>query len=480
MQRNHVLFTLQIGLNVAVSYAFSKVLAYRFGTSAEKDGFDIAFSVPMIILSVGGFGFLSYAVTTHVAKMLESDRERLSSVFSTLLTYMMTICAALLVACIFFSGQVMALLGPGLTPEVMAQMRQLLPYLLPLIISLGFSTYFAAVLAGHSLPLTIEFSLIVTRLGAIGYVLCRGRAFGLDDVALGLSAASFLALAFEWYLVRRATGIRFRVRFYAPEPEFSLIVRQMAGLLAASLVIQISQAYMRRVATLDGVGTNAMLTYVLCVISPISVVLAKPIALTQGPRIARLIAKGDRQAARAMVLRCLLISGALAVGGAWFVWLAAEPLIGLVFGGGRFDAAAVAATAEMLRYCIWALPGLVAGWVILMPMLTMRNEHVPAMVTGMGYAFHLLLTWLMFPMLGRQGIALAYTIAMNLQATLGGFLVYRELWGPKAHDGGPALEKDGIPGHSSEGRQYRTDPGTGGVPVPNLAADMQSTQSPLR
>lgn len=427
MRLRQFAFFLQIFLNLVASYAFSKLLAFRFGMSAEKDGFDIAFSVPMIILTVGGFGYLSCAITTHVAKMLETAPEKIGPVFSTLLTYMVSVCVVSLVCCVLFTRQVTAVLAPGLPLEISTQIQGLLLYLLPLTITIGLSTFFAAVLTAYNVPVSTEFCLVLTRVGAIGYALWQGTQFTLDDVAIGLVVTSILATAIEWYLVCRVTGIRLRLRFYTREREFFFIVRQGASLLAATGLAQLSWAYTRRVATLDSVGMNATLTYVFSIVSAGSLLLSKPLALTQGPRITRLLARGDRESARAIVFRSVLLCTGLSFALAWLLTVVAAPVIRIVYGGGAFDDNAVNFTAEMFRYLVWGMPGSVVMYVIMMPMLSMKNEHAFSLIFASGHAAHLLLTIVMFPWWGRYGIALGYVVGATLPALVGGVAIYRDL-----------------------------------------------------
>ena len=74
---NHAVVFLQLALNTIVGYGFARMLANMYGISATKDGFDIAYSVPFIILNLSGFAFGHAVVSTHFSKLRVENPEKL-------------------------------------------------------------------------------------------------------------------------------------------------------------------------------------------------------------------------------------------------------------------------------------------------------------------------------------------------------------------------------------------------------------------
>ena len=416
----------QICLNVAVSYVFSRIMAHRFGTTAEKDGFDIAISVPMILLSVGGLGFLSSAITVHAARLRQSSMNRINEVFSTLLTYMLSGCIVFGAVCCLLPELVVGLLAPGLDGPSAETTRRLLPFLVPLAVTLGLGTYYASLLMAFGVPVTSEFCLIFTRIGVIAYAIYLGERSTLIDIAVGLTCLSLVASILEGVWLRTTTGIRLRCRFYCDDPEFRAIVNQSLSLLAVSAVVQFSWAYVRRMASLDGPGTNASLTYLFSIINPLSVLLSKPFSLTDGLKVPYATTAADCNTAIARLMYLLLLTGLISSAIAGCAQLYADELVAILFGGGKFDATSVASTAAMFRWFVWGLPGSTIVGVATVPLLAMGRGHAPAIVLTIGYAIQTILTAVLFPSYGAQGIAIAYVISTALQAFLAiGMMFYR-------------------------------------------------------
>lgn len=421
---NHAVFLVQIVLNALMGYAFAKVLALRFGTTASKDGFDIAYSVPFIVLNISGFLFIHAIVTTEFTRLLAVNPRAVSSVFSATLNCMLLFSLILASCCAWGANPLTAVLGPGLSPEIRSDTARLIRWLLPLVPILGISTYFSAVLTAYSVPISTELCQLIARGGAIAYLLSLGWGFNLTDVAFGLLIASVVGLATEWAILRRVTGLRLRMQLLSKEPEFIAIMRQGLMFLLVAIVAQISWAYMRRLATLDGIGTTAALTYAMALISPLSLVLGKPLALTIGPHFATQVALGSKQSARRSLVSAMLLCGALSSILAATVSIFATPFVTLLFGGGQFDSQAIVKTASLSRIVVWGVPAVILNMVLLMPLLASSRSHAPALLLGLSYCVHVVVTAILFPLCGANGLAYAYVCYVVFQCVTGVALLH--------------------------------------------------------
>jgi putative peptidoglycan lipid II flippase len=423
--RNHALYVCQIAANSLVGYLFARMLAYQFGTSAQKDGFDIAYSVPFIVLNLSGLAYIHSVVMTQYSRMLARKSPDINSVFSVVLTWMTSAAIVLLIVATFFSDSLTSLLAPGLSPAVQAETQRLLLLMLPLALTLGIGTFFGAILAAHEVPVTGEFCQIISRVVVIGFIVCSGFQFDLTSTAVGLVFASGVGLAIQWWILHRNTNIRFHIRYFSRQPEFLTILKQGSGFLACAIAAQVAMAYMRRLAVLDGVGTIAALSYALAVVTPLSLFIGKPLALRIGPRYADFAANERWNDARQILVKsavaCLLVSLPVCLLTSRF----AVPLVRLLFGGGQFDAQSISVTASLCAYIVWALPASLLLWVIVMPTLSTRNSSLPGAILTVGHFTHIALSALLFGPFGKFGIAAAYVAAVNLQALYGtGFLIF--------------------------------------------------------
>lgn len=423
---NHLLLVGQIGANSVIGFVFSRMLSAMFGLSSAKDGFDIAYSVPYFVLNCSGFAFGHAVIATHFARLRIASPEKLQSAFSTLLNTMLLVGLVLMAGCVVADRQLITLLAPGLDPEVQEQTRRLMLLMLPLTLTLGVGTYLSAVLTAFSVPVSSELCQLASRLGIVAWYFLIGPTFGLEAVAMGLVAASPLALIYEWRLLARHARLRYTLALDMHDPEFRAVLGQCGAFLVAAISAQFSMAHMRRLATLDGPGTNAMLTCCFALVSPVSIIVGKPLAMVMGPAYARLLAANQHAAAQRVLWKSFAVTLTAGVATSGVLMALAPHVIKLLFFGGQFDLAAVASTAQMCRSMVWALPAAVVLWVVLMPILSKRNAVLPATIYTVGYVLQMVLSAILFPRFGQSGIIAGYLVAINSQALVSIVVLYWE------------------------------------------------------
>ena len=425
-RRNHLLVFLQLASNAAVGYVFARLLAYMFGISAEKDGFDIAYSVPFIILTLSGFVFGHAVVTAHFARLRAANPEKLQVVFSTALNLMLVLGAGLVAVCFVIDEPLIKLLAPGLPAETQDHARHWMLLMLPLTMTLGLSTFMSAVLVAYEIPLTAESCQLVSRLGVIVWLFVAGAVCGLDEIAVALVCASVVGLAITAFVLHRQTGLRFTLEFSPLDEHVRGMIWQGGSFMIAALAAQASTAYMRRLATIDAIGTNAMLTYCFGLVAPLSILVGKPLALVMGPTYVALAAQGRYHDARRLLVQNLTISIGVGVTAAALVSMFATSFIRLLYQGGSFDESAVHTTAQMCVVCAWMLPPAIVLWVVLVPTINGKQRFLPAAIYLSGYLVQIAATASLFPVYGKNGLVIAYLLGVYLQALLSTAVAVRE------------------------------------------------------
>jgi peptidoglycan biosynthesis protein MviN/MurJ (putative lipid II flippase) len=186
-------------------------------------------------------------------------------------------------------------------------------------------------------------------------------------------------------------------------------------------------AYMRRLATLDEVGTNAALTYCLGLVTPVSVLIGKPIALATGPNYSRLFAQGKWESVSEALRSCFLQSLGVSVAIACLISYFPCQILSVFYGGGAFDSSAVTSMAALCSGLAWSLPAATVLWVILLPLLNLRSRILPAVIYIVGYALQIVVTAFLFSSRGRHSLVLGYLCGINFQAVLATAVIGREL-----------------------------------------------------
>ncbi|HVN96727.1 MAG TPA: lipid II flippase MurJ [Syntrophorhabdaceae bacterium] len=423
----HWALTGQIGFNSIIGYVFLKVLANKFGISEEMDGFNIAYSVPFIILNVSGFAFLHGIIAAQFSRMVASHTTEIDDVFSTTLNGMLCFGLILFLACVIFSKEIAILFAPGLSSSTQKMIQTLILLMCPIAFTLGMSTYLSAILFAYAIPIASELPQLITRLGVIIWMLVSGASISLVQIASGLLAWSFISLILVWYVFRRTTALKYRLSFSWNIKEVKDIARQSSSFMVVAILAQASMFYMRRLATLDGPGVASSIVYALSLVSPLSLIIGKPLAQIFGPKYIRYYANSALIHAKHIFLNLFLLCLIFAVAAVVLINLNADTVVSLLYGGGRFSRHAVEKIVPLFRLINWSLVPATLMWIIFIPVLNVSRSHAGARVYGIGYLLHLLFSYCLFPNYGRYGLAWAYIIGISAQAALGFAYVYHDL-----------------------------------------------------
>jgi len=425
--RHQLFLTIQMGLNFILAYLFVRVLAVSLGTTGAKDSFDVAFSVPYMIVDICGFVFLHGIIMTQFAGTVRLGSSELNRLFGTCLNVMSMFAFVIVVPVALFTDSLVEALGKGLSPANKYLTADLIRITLPLVFTLGVSTYFSAVLLARDIPFAIESCQLVSRLGAILWVWVMNFNYSLSQLATVVVISSTLALAAQWIMLRRFTAIRYAFALDWNAPAFVVIRRQAAGFIVASFAALLASSYMRRLATLDGEGTTAALGYAFTISTALAVIVGKPVSATLGVRHVRLLENGST--ARALRQFFAILAVCLVIGLVTSLLLNAlsSGLIELLYGGGAFDHHSVQITAEFLRILAWSVPPVIILWVCLMPLLSLKRRQSAALIYTIGWIIQIALSRFLFEQYGRDGLAWAYVFAMFSLTVLALGFVSREL-----------------------------------------------------
>jgi len=421
----HWALTAQIALNTLIGYLFIKFLASNWGTSAHKDAFDVAYAIPFLLMSVSGVTFLEAVITTRFSNMRGNDRARVSAMFSGILNYLLIFSTCLIGLTVIFSAQFTELLAPGLQEATKQEAQGLMLLFMPLVVVLGVGSLLSAILTAYQVPVGTEVYQLISRSGLIGGWLIFGYSPTLNETAISLSVFGACGLFFMWIVFARVTKLQYKPGLRDAHSEIRHVLNQGMGLILTSVLAQAALAYLRRLGSLDGVGTIAMLSYALALIYPLSVLAAKPIALVIGPRYIRYMKSGDFGSAKNILyFSCgglLFITGGIAA----VIYGNAQEVIEFILGGGQFDASVASLTGGLLGLAIWGLPAEAISRVLLVPLLNDGRMHAVSVIYSARYILQMGLSYTLFNWMGRNGLIWSYVVAVGLQLFFeAGYLSY--------------------------------------------------------
>lgn len=398
-------------------------MARQFGTTSIKDAFDIANSVPMLVLSIGGFGWLHMVVTSHFSRLRSTNEAAIPREFSGLLTLFAVVSTIVSLSIVAGVAPLAKVLAPGFSPEFLGILEKQIILMLPLVLTIGVGTYLSAVLAAYEVPISMEFGLMLTRIPVLTVAYLWGTDMQLSLIASLMVVGGAVGCVIQWVLAKGLLVISYRPQLPAWDQSSRRLLYQSLAFIAAGILSSIVFAHMRRLATMSGPGTVAAITYALSLVGPLSLIIGKPFALAFGPAYIRRSHTGEQYSSSAFMWIQALAAIFLSALAALTMSAIGPRVLGILYGGGKFDAASIADTSALLLVFVWALPPLVLSWLILFPLINRTNSMVGGVVYCVGYGTQLLLNGILFARFGEVGLAWAYVAGAFVQAAGGGVAV---------------------------------------------------------
>jgi len=389
----------------AASAAAAALLAYRFGRTAETDGFLAAYAV-YLLLVIGAQSFRQFS-NPELARAEEEGRlgPEVSAYAFSFLVVALPVCLA---AATFREGLAGLL---TVNPEAARAAAPSLAWVIPA----AFLQLFAALLAS---ALAARDSYLVT---AVGYA--AGGLAGLIAFAVLAPFGGVVALAWgvmvNGALTVAVLGAGFRLKGgFAPGGKVALDVGRRLGILlngsAMQLALQLFYLVSIRTAAGLGIGQATSFSYAYLLAAVLVTTTASSLALVSSTPLTRRGLTTDSAAQHVVHLAWFSLALIAAAVGSFFV--GAGSFAGLVLG-----AAFAGAVGDQIGLVVLALaPWMIAtvAFAILFPLLFVARRDRHLLPFGViAVVFHVPVTLVLAHLLALPGIALA--IALSTALTVG-------------------------------------------------------------
>ncbi|MGP2441019.1 murein biosynthesis integral membrane protein MurJ [Streptomyces sp. JW3] len=347
--------------------ARDQALARLFGAGSETDAFLVAWTVPEFAATLLIEDGLAFALVPMFSLALArraqgAPGDPVRALVAATLPRLALACAAAGALVAASAPVLVRALAPGLPDHALAVDCTRLTA--TCVLSFGLAGYCSAALRAHrrfSLPAAIY---VAYNTGIIAtMVLCAG-VWGVRAAAAGVAVGGVLMVAVQLpslvaRLRQRGAGAGPRP---APDPDTrSATLALLATVLLFALCRQSQVLVERFLAAGLSAGAISHLNYAQKV-AQIPMTLSLMLCTVTFPVVARALADGDTERARARVERDVALAAALVLLGAAVVVACAPQLIRLLFQRGAFTAADTAATTQVMRvYAVGLLGQTVVG-----------------------------------------------------------------------------------------------------------------------
>lgn len=377
----------QVVANALIGFLFQRLLALRFGVSAEKSAFDIAFSVPFTIVSLSGLAMAHTVIVAFFTRIAWRDSMKRSEALSAILNASL-LAIVVLVAVVFIAAEPLSrVIAPGFNVAERTLLKQLIAILVPLAIPLGIGMLLSAVSFACGLPMSQELLLLASRAVVIALaVVWPGRFDSVLVISVALVVAASGLVLLQVLLLRRGAGLHWVGTLRLAPDDRSWLLSRLLGFFAIAVVAQASAVYYRSIATLVSPGFVAAVGFAVSLIEPIGTAFGRVIVFygARGSIDHGIESNHDDYSAHVRLLVRVAVVAASGAVVQLILLVTAEPIIALVYGGGRLNGAQLQVIADVAAIYGWTLPAVAASWALLSVSVA-RSKYSVAAVYVSGY-----------------------------------------------------------------------------------------------
>jgi putative peptidoglycan lipid II flippase len=412
-------------LSRVLGFARDVLIAAVLGTSAVADSFFVAYRVPNMFRRLFAEGAFDSAFIPLFAKHLHAEGSDGARAFAAqALSGLALILVVFTVLAEIAMPWLMLLLAPGFAgdPEKFALAVMLARIALPYLVCMSLVALYTGILNAYGRFAIAAFAPSLLNLVLIGVLLAFIATGGLDQsaagvaLAWGITAAGVLQVV---VLAFAASGIGMRVPL--TRPRLTPDMRRLAALAAPGILAggmaQITAVISTVIATLQD-RVVSWLYYAERLFQLPLGVIGVAIGVVLLPALSHKLRSGDHAAALASENRALEFALLLTLPAAVALFLAADPIIRVLFERGAFTAVDTKATAAMLAALALGLPAYVLVKVLHPSFFAREDTKTPMIFAGISMAASIVLSLVLFATIGPSGIAVATALSGWLNVAL--------------------------------------------------------------
>jgi len=400
------------------------LMAAVLGTSSVADAFFVAFRIPNMVRRLFAEGAFDAAFVPLFTKRSHADPQAARVFAGQALSGLTVLLVAFTVLAEIAMPWLMLLLAPGFAgdPEKFAAAVLLARIALPYLAFMSLVALYCGILNALG-----RFAIAAFAPTLLNVVLI---AVLLVFIALGGSDQSKAAVALAWgvaasgllqVVVVAAAAAKIGMRLSWQRPRLTPEMRRLAALAVpgalAGGMAQLSAVISTIIATFQD-RVVSWLYYADRLFQLPLGVIGVAIGVVLLPTLSHKLRSGDHAAVVESENRALEFALLLTLPAAVALFLAAEPIMRVLFERGAFTAIDTKATASLLSALALGLPAYVLIKVLHPSFFAREDTRTPMIYAGMSLAANVVLSLMLFLLIGATGLALATSLAGWMNVTL--------------------------------------------------------------
>jgi murein biosynthesis integral membrane protein MurJ len=391
------------------------ILARWFGLGPDLDAFFLATAVPMFLVAVMSLPIGTMIVPQFLLIRVQGSAGAAQRLVSRIAAVYLLAATAAAAALFFGITPALEAIGWDVTPAKLELARQLLAWMLPILILSGLVVLGNAVLNALGYYLIPAMAQLAVPAMSVLALMLFGAGLGVEAAIAGMLAGQVVNL---WLITDalRKLGYSVRPALHEPSAEWNSAVRQYLPLAAAALLVNLTAPVNLGMASTLAEGSTAALGLGNKIVFFVTGLVATGVATVILPHFSSFMARRRLLDARNELSFFLLVGTVITIPFAVVAFVGSEALVKLAFLGGAFGERDVESVARIMSYGIIQLPFFTVNLLLLKFAVATRSAGRVLIASLLALCLNVALNAFLMDKHGATGIALAATMACALSA----------------------------------------------------------------
>ncbi|WP_078593041.1 murein biosynthesis integral membrane protein MurJ [Evansella clarkii] len=397
-------------LSKIVGFLRDVTLAYFYGASGISDAYLIALTIPVVIFGVVARGIATGYIPMY-SRIEENNGPAHALRFTNNLINVLLVFSTLIVGLgMIFAEQLVMLFASGFEGEIF----DTAVYFTRVTLAGIYFTIFIRVLSAYlnyqklfAVPnlLGIPMSLIV-----IASIVVSSEMGEPAILPYGFVAALFVQWVILMFFSYRK-DFKYKKVFDVKDEHLRRMLILAVPVILGSAVHQINKLVDRTLASQVAIGGISALNYAHTLTNFVHGVFVMSISTVMFPSLSRMASKGNTASMKYALHQSVVGVALLTIPATAGALVFAEPVVRLLFGRGAFDSTALVMTAGAFFFYSIGMLGAGLRVVLSQAFYSLQDTRTPMINAAIAMGLNIVLNFLLAPVMGINGLALATSIS---------------------------------------------------------------------
>lgn len=413
-----------------------RLLALAYGTGMEANAFYTASRIPRVFFDAIFASAIAVCLIPVFSRLETTEGKDKANLFGgNFISVMGVLTAVLTLLGMCFATPMVSLFAGGYDMETQALAVTLTQMMFPTVFFTGIAFSFVGILQSRESFFVPALISCLSNGVIIGYFYFFDGSYGIYGLAIAY-LIGWLGQAVVQIPSLKNVGFSYRPNFSTKTPEMKQVFLLMAPVMVSTWVQPINLTINTRYGSYlhEGAGVTMIeiATNLYLILAGVFILSITNVIF---PRLSKLTVEGAgasfQETLRETLHITLFFTLPMSVG----LGVVAEPLVSLLYGGGEFDAEAVAHTAQALQWISLGMAGYGVQTLVSRAYFAKEQGKTPLIAGGISILLNGLLCHLW---VGQGGIS-ALALASSVSATVYGLILLFALDGQEKKQGNPLV-----------------------------------------